>query len=229
MNGRIASWVNTNSSDTAITISGVTSGTSISEFEKPEPRPRQRASPSASSTPSGVAISMSSAASSRLCSSASHVGGVRGRPTGSGRPHHQRGREPLPDAARATGVEREQDRDHDRHQRPGHVQPGRARPGSAACPTGCSARCAAVRGHRCAGRPRRRRGRRRLARGRAHASLRESRAIGTGSTPSRPRGSASTRSPARRPSGCWVPPWTNRLISLPSMFVFGEAEIRSLV
>ena len=27
----------------------------------------------------------------------------------------------------------------------------------------------------------------------------------------------------------WEPPWTNRLISLPSMLVCGEAEIRSLV
>ena len=70
MNGNSASWVKTSSSDTAMTISGVTSGTSISELATPEPRPRQRASPIASSTPSGVAISMSSPASRRLWTSA---------------------------------------------------------------------------------------------------------------------------------------------------------------
>src|ERR1700722_14470920 len=70
LNGTSANWVNTTNSDTAITISGVTSGISISELAAAEPRPRQRARPSASRTPSGVAIAMSSAASSRLCSSA---------------------------------------------------------------------------------------------------------------------------------------------------------------
>ena len=62
--------VNSRKSPTAKTSSGVTSGSSVSTFAVPEPRPRQRCSPSASATPSGVAISIASAASSRLCTSA---------------------------------------------------------------------------------------------------------------------------------------------------------------
>ncbi len=38
-----------------MTISGVTSGSSMSTLTVPLPRPRQRCSPSASDTPSGVA------------------------------------------------------------------------------------------------------------------------------------------------------------------------------
>ncbi len=62
--------VNTSSSETPITISGVTSGNSMMKLDTPEPRPRQRARPSARSTPIGVAITTSSAASLRLCWSA---------------------------------------------------------------------------------------------------------------------------------------------------------------
>ena len=60
--------VNSSSSDTPITISGVTSGNSIRKFEEPDPRLRQRARPSASATPIGVAMMTSSVASFRLCS-----------------------------------------------------------------------------------------------------------------------------------------------------------------
>ena len=70
MNGTSESWVKTTSSETAMTISGVTSGISMSELATPEPRPRQRARPRASSTPSGVAITMSRPASRRLWTSA---------------------------------------------------------------------------------------------------------------------------------------------------------------
>ncbi len=70
LNGKSASWVKTTSRETAMTISGVTSGTSISELETPEPRPRQRDRPTASRTPSGVAMTMSRPASSRLWTSA---------------------------------------------------------------------------------------------------------------------------------------------------------------
>ena len=58
--------VNTNSSDTPMTISGVTSGNSIRKLDGPEPRPRQRARPSASATPMGVAIRTSAPASLML-------------------------------------------------------------------------------------------------------------------------------------------------------------------
>ncbi len=64
--GRIESWVKTRSSETAIASSGVVSGTSMRKLAMPEPRPRQRERPIARRKPSGVAISMSSAASSRL-------------------------------------------------------------------------------------------------------------------------------------------------------------------
>ena len=57
---------NTSSSDTPITISGVTSGNSIRKLDAPDPRPRQRARPSASITPSTVATTMSAPASFRL-------------------------------------------------------------------------------------------------------------------------------------------------------------------
>src|SRR6201999_4142504 len=94
LNGTSDSCVNTTSSDTAITISGVTSGTSISELAAPEPRPRQRARPSASSTPSGVAIAMSSAASSTLWISAS-VYAELWKTDWIGSPHHQRVENPC--------------------------------------------------------------------------------------------------------------------------------------
>ncbi len=55
---------------TANTSSGVTSGSSRTVLTPVASGPRQRCSPSASAVPSGVAISIVSAASSRLCSSA---------------------------------------------------------------------------------------------------------------------------------------------------------------
>ena len=58
-----------------MTISGVTSGSSISELTVPEPRPRQRCSPSASATPSGVAMATQITASSSVCPSASRSAG----------------------------------------------------------------------------------------------------------------------------------------------------------
>ena len=70
MKGTIESWVKTRSSETAIASSGVVSGTSMRKLAEPEPRPRQRESPIARRKPSGVAITMSSAARIRLCSSA---------------------------------------------------------------------------------------------------------------------------------------------------------------
>ena len=58
------------SSATPITISGVTSGSSMSTLTVPLPRPRQRCSPSASVTPSGVAIATEMTASTSVCLSA---------------------------------------------------------------------------------------------------------------------------------------------------------------
>ena len=64
---------------TANTSSGVTSGSSISTFDRAGAGPRQRCSPSASAVPSGTAISIASAASIRLCSSALPAASGRGR------------------------------------------------------------------------------------------------------------------------------------------------------
>ncbi len=61
---------NSSSSETPITISGVTRGSSIRMLTVPDPRPRQRCSPIASVTPSGVAITTEMIASSRVCLSA---------------------------------------------------------------------------------------------------------------------------------------------------------------
>jgi hypothetical protein len=68
--------VNSRNMPTANTSSGVTSGSSISTLHGREPGPRQRCRPSASAVPSGVAISMRSAASSS---------DVRAPPAASGR------------------------------------------------------------------------------------------------------------------------------------------------
>jgi hypothetical protein len=61
---------NSSSSATPMTISGVTSGSSMSTLTVPLPRPRQRCRPSASVTPSGVAISTEMRASTSVCLSA---------------------------------------------------------------------------------------------------------------------------------------------------------------
>ena len=58
-----------------MTISGVTSGSSISVLTEPLPRPRQRCRPSASATPSGVATATQITASSSVCPSASRSAG----------------------------------------------------------------------------------------------------------------------------------------------------------
>ena len=58
-----------------MTISGVTSGSSISELTVPLPRPRQRCRPSASATPSGVATATQITASSSVWPSASRSAG----------------------------------------------------------------------------------------------------------------------------------------------------------
>ncbi len=55
---------------TAKTSSGVTSGSSSTTFATPAPGPRQRRMPSARAVPSGVAMTITIAASSRLCLSA---------------------------------------------------------------------------------------------------------------------------------------------------------------
>ena len=88
--------VNSRNRPTAKTSSGVTSGSSISTFETPEPRPRQRCSPIASAVPSGVAISIASAASTSECSSALHsVGSLRTLSVGS--VQNQRSEKPCVD------------------------------------------------------------------------------------------------------------------------------------
>jgi hypothetical protein len=67
--------VNSRNMPTAKTSSGITSGSSISTFTGPDPGPRHFCSPSASAVPSGVAISIVSAASSSdWPSAASSVG-----------------------------------------------------------------------------------------------------------------------------------------------------------
>ena len=93
------------------------------EVRRPEPRPRQRARPSASNTPIGVAISTSSAASFRLCSSAPAAWRCA-TPSRSRVARVPPQREAVPDAQRAAVVERELDGDQDRDDRPDHVAPG---------------------------------------------------------------------------------------------------------
>ena len=61
---------NSSSSATPITISGVTSGSSMSTLTVPLPRPRQRCRPIASVTPSGVAMATQITASTSVCLSA---------------------------------------------------------------------------------------------------------------------------------------------------------------
>ena len=85
---------NTRNSIAPITISGVDSGTSISRFDARAVRPRQRASPSASPTPSGVAISIVSAASVRLLIIAWRRAGSWNSDRWSS-PHHQRIEKPC--------------------------------------------------------------------------------------------------------------------------------------
>src|SRR5258706_10512555 len=54
----VYTWVNTKNRATPMTISGVTSGKSISAFDALESRPLQRCRPMAMATPIGVVISM---------------------------------------------------------------------------------------------------------------------------------------------------------------------------
>ena len=127
--------VKTSSSETPITISGVTRGKSMMKFETPAPRPRQRASPSASKTPIGVAMSTSE--HGQLQALDERVAQVWVVPDRVDRiaPVPAR-REPRPDRARPAGVERELHGDQDRDDRPRHVEPGEQRPESAAGPRG---------------------------------------------------------------------------------------------
>jgi hypothetical protein len=62
--------VNSRNMPTAKTSSGVTSGSSSTMFATPDPRPCQRRMPSANAVPSGVAMTITSAASTMLCLSA---------------------------------------------------------------------------------------------------------------------------------------------------------------
>ena len=94
LNGTIGSCVNTSSSETAITISGVTSGIGISAFAAPEPRPRQRVKPRASITPSGVAITMSRPARIEAVNQRVRVGGSW-KIDWVGSLHHQRKENPC--------------------------------------------------------------------------------------------------------------------------------------
>ena len=67
-----------------MTISGVTSGSSISVLTAPLPRPRQRWSPSASATPRGTAIATHTTARKSVCLSADcNAGSCRTLPVGS--------------------------------------------------------------------------------------------------------------------------------------------------
>ena len=59
--------VNSRNIPTAKTSSGVTSGSSRTMFATPAPGPVQRRIPSASAVPSGVAMTITSAARTRLC------------------------------------------------------------------------------------------------------------------------------------------------------------------
>ena len=93
------------------------------EVRAAEPRPRQRASPRARATPIGVAIAI--VATARIKALADRRGQgrvVQQRQVGVADPPSER--EPLPDAARPAGVEREPDRDHHGHDRPREVEPG---------------------------------------------------------------------------------------------------------
>jgi hypothetical protein len=58
---------NTRKRETPMMISGVTRGSSIRKFAGRAPRPRHRARPMARATPMGVAITVVSAASFRVC------------------------------------------------------------------------------------------------------------------------------------------------------------------
>ena len=66
---RMPIWVNSSSADTPATISGVTSGISISTLALPEYQVRARTRPNASSVPSTVETSIVASAISRLATS----------------------------------------------------------------------------------------------------------------------------------------------------------------
>ncbi len=65
-----STWRNSSSSATPITISGVTSGSSMTVLIVPPPGPRQRCNPSARATPSGVAMSTQTTPRKRVWRSA---------------------------------------------------------------------------------------------------------------------------------------------------------------
>ena len=138
-----STWRKSSSSATPITISGVTSGSSMTVLIVPPPGPRQRCSPSASATPSGVAIEHADDAEEERVLQRALEGRVVEDAAALAREPARR--EALPRRPRAPVVEGEQDRDRDRDQRPEDVDDRDERRGSAACPTGCGATLSCLR------------------------------------------------------------------------------------
>ena len=103
-----------------MTISGVTSGSSISVLTVPLPRPRQRCSPSASATPSGVATATQITASSSVCSSASRsAGSLRTLPVS---PVNQRNENPCQVVRERPALNAKAIASSTGHDRPQHVE-----------------------------------------------------------------------------------------------------------